>query len=200
MQNRRLAHRASLVCLAGGTVQLIYGLLAIPFGPYTENPLAWDEMLWALANVGMIGGAFGLYALGVGRPRALAASGATLAILGHLLRIVVSAVIVLRLAGEAVVVPLILLSILLMLLGMGSLGVATVLGKQLTGWQAWTPLLVPAFGLITAVVYSIDQYAHFILLGLWGLPVMLVGYVVFRHASDRGQVTLAPSPAAAATP
>ena len=200
MKNRRLAYRASLVCLEGGAIQVVYGLLAIPFGPYTENPLAWDEVLWALANVGMIGAAVGLLALDVARPRSLAVIGGALTILGHVLRIVVSALIFLRLADEAVFVPLILASILLMQLGMGSLGIATLLGKQLTGWQAWTPLLVPAFGLITVAVYSIDQFVHFILLGLWGLPVMLVGYVVFMHAGDRGRVTLAPSSGATATP
>jgi hypothetical protein len=46
-------HRARLagqVCLAGATVEIIYGLLAIPFGPYMEKTTAWgwDEMLWAV--------------------------------------------------------------------------------------------------------------------------------------------------------
>jgi hypothetical protein len=76
-----------------------------------------------------------------------------------------------------------------MLLGMGSLGIATLLGKHLTGWQAWTPLLVPAFGLITAAFYSINQFIHFILLGLWGLPWMLVGYVVFTYVPKLEKVT-----------
>jgi hypothetical protein len=59
-KDRRLAHRASLVCLAGSTVQIIYGVLAVPFGPYTEITGTWDEMLWALASgrrsVGFDGG------------------------------------------------------------------------------------------------------------------------------------------------
>lgn len=54
---------------------------------------------------------------------------------------------------------------------------------NMSGWQAWTPLLVGGFALITAVVFSINLYLHFILLGLWGLPWLLVGYVVFTHAA-----------------
>jgi hypothetical protein len=74
---------------------------------------------------------------------------------------------------------------------MGILGITTLLGKQLTGWQAWTPLLAGGFTLIPPAIYSISQFIHFILLGLWGLPWMLVGYVVFTHAAKRGQETLA---------
>ena len=137
-------------------------------------------------------------ALDVARPRAVAVLGCALAVLGHLLRIVASAMII-RGEAAAVYVPLILVSILLMLVGMGSLGITTLLGRQLTGWRAWTPLLVPAWGLMTAALYSIDSYAHFILLGLWGLPWILVGYVVFQQASDPSRATLAPSSGAASS-
>ena len=187
MKNFRLARLASLVCLTGGMIQVVYGLLAIPFGPYSQHTYGWDEVLWALANVGMIGAVLGLLALDVARPRWLAGFGGALAILGQLIRIVVSALIVLRPSWDPTA-P-ILMSILLMLLGMGLLGIATLLGKHLTGWQAWTPLLVPAFGLITAAFYSINQFIHFILLGLWGLPWMLVGYVVFTYVPKLEKVT-----------
>jgi hypothetical protein len=93
MHNLRRARLASLVCLAGGTVQIIYGLLAIRFYFY-ESGYEWAEALWAVANVGMIGGAFGLLALDVARPRWLAVIGTALSILGHLIRIVASALII----------------------------------------------------------------------------------------------------------
>jgi hypothetical protein len=54
MNNVHRAYLASVVCLAGATIQIIYGLLAIPFGPYTEMNAGWDEILWALVNVGFI--------------------------------------------------------------------------------------------------------------------------------------------------
>jgi hypothetical protein len=76
-------------------------------------------------------------------------------------------------------------SIVLVLLGMGLLGITTLLGKRLSGWQAWIPLLAAGFTVIPVSVYSIDQFLHFILLGVWGIPWMLVGYVVFTQAASR---------------
>jgi hypothetical protein len=182
------ARLASLICLAGGILQIIYGLLSIPFA-FAQNNLGWDEALWALVNVGMIAGALGLLALDVVRPRWIAMIGVTLTILGNLIRIGVAALNIVS-PSEAYV-PLILMSIFLIVLGMGILGVSTLLGKQLTGWQAWTPLLAGGFTLIPPAIYSLSQFIHFILLGLWGLPWMLVGYVVFTHAAKREQGTLA---------
>ena len=184
MKKLRLARLAGLVCLAGGVIQVIYGLFAIPFGPYASNTnFVWDEALWALANVGMIGAILGLLLLDVARPRWLAVSGGLLAILGHLIRIGASLLLVRQPTWDPTA-P-ILVSILLMLLGMAALGVAILLGKQLIGWWAWMPLLVPLFGFMTAAVYSINLYIHFILLGLWGIPWLLVGYVVLTHAAQR---------------
>jgi len=185
MRNYRFARLASLVCFAGGIIEVVYGLLAISFGPYSQHAYGWDEALWALAMVGEIGAVLGLLALDVARPRWLAGIGGTLAILGQFIRIVVSALILLRPPWDSTM-PIIL-SILLMLLGMGSLGVATLLGKQLTGWRAWMPLLVPVVGLMVAAVFSINLFLHFILLGLWGIPWLLVGYVVFTQAGKQEQ-------------
>jgi hypothetical protein len=183
MKNIRLARMASLVCFAGGIIQVVYGLFAIPFGPYSLHAYGWDEVLWALAIVGEIGAVIGLLALDVARPRWLAGIGGALAILGQLIRIVVSALIVLRPPWDSTA-PIIV-SILLMLLGFALLGTATLLGKQLIGWRAWTPLLIPVIGLMIAMVFSINLYIHFILLGLWGLPWLLVGFVVFTQAGKQ---------------
>jgi hypothetical protein len=107
------AHLAGLVCLAGGILQIIYGLLSIPFA-FAQNNLGWDEALWALINVGMIGGALGLLALDVVRPRWIAMIGATLTILGNLIRMGVAALNIVS-PSEAYV-PLILMSIFLIVL------------------------------------------------------------------------------------
>jgi hypothetical protein len=185
MTNLRVARLASLACLAGGTVQIIYGLLSIPahYGPGTDY--GWDEALWAVANAGMIGAVVGLLALDVARPRWLAVIGATLGVLGNLIRIVVSVVLIKN--PTAVVDPYILSSIGLMLMGMGALGVATLVGRQLEGWRRWTPFLVAGFALITAPTYYISLSLHFFLLGLWGVPWMLIGYAVLAHAASRRQ-------------
>jgi hypothetical protein len=182
MQRLDIAFLAAAVCLAGSAVQLVYGLLAIPF-PYAEATYGWDEILWTIANAGMIGGALGLLAIDVGRPRSVALMGGALAILGNVVRIAVSALLIVRPSGDYPM--LILISILLLVVGMGALGITTLLGKQLRGWRAWVPLLAAAFTLIPASVYSINQFVHFILLGLWGIPWMLVGYVVLTLAADR---------------
>jgi hypothetical protein len=183
LKNLRRAYLASLVCLAGGASQIIYGVLSIPFPYYDPNTYyGWDEVLWAVVGVGMIAGAFGLLALDVARPRWLAVIGAALSILGNLIRIVASALLIIAPSGADAYVPLILISIALLVLGMGALGAATLLGRQLHGWQSWTPLLAGGCALIIAPTYSINLFLHFILLGIWGIPWMLLGYVIFTHA------------------
>jgi hypothetical protein len=173
---------AGVACLAGGGVQVSYGLLAIPF-PYAESSYGWDEILWAVANVGMIAGVLGLLALDVARPRTVARLGGALAVLGNVVRIAVSALLVARPTGDYVA-P-ILVSIMLVVVGMGTVGVTTLLGRRLRGWRAWMPLLAAGFTLIPASTYSVNLFVHFILLGLWGIPWMLVGYVVLTSAADR---------------
>lgn len=203
MGNRHVAYRASLISLAGGTIQFVYGLLAILF-PYPEILASRFELLFALANVGMIGGIVGLLALDVARPRALGVGGGALAILGHVIRIALSVSLMLRPVSpgeDAKVDAAIPASITLMFLGIGLLGIATLRGKRLTGWQAWAPLLVLAAGIITGATFSIDKFVHFILLGLFSaLPWLLVGSIVFRQASTRDEVAPASASGSTATP
>ncbi len=180
-------HLAGLVCVVGGVLQIIYGLLSVPFA-FAQNNLGWDEALWGLVTVGMIAGALGLLRLGIARPRWMAPLGATLTILGCLIRL--GEIPFNILSPSDVYVPFILTSAFLIILGMGILGIATLLGKQLSGWQAWTPLLAGVFPLIPLAVYEISQVIHFLLLGLWGLPWILVGYVVLTHAAKQKQTML----------
>jgi hypothetical protein len=189
MNNLRRAFLASLVALSGGAVQIIYGLLAIWF-PYAYQFYGWDEALWALANVGMIGGVLGVSFLDVGRPRWLARMGAALSVLGNLLRIIVSVLLIVAPAQGDAYVPFVLFSILLVVLGLLMLGVATLRGRQLQSWQAWLSLVIAGciFGIVPT--YDGNRYLHFILLGLWGLPWMLLGYVVFTQAANRHQPML----------
>jgi hypothetical protein len=188
MNNLRRAYLASLVCLAGGAIQIMYGLLAMWF-PYGNQFYGWDETLWALANVGMIGGVLSLIFLDVGRPRWLARLGAALSVLGNLLRIIASVLLIVAPAQADAYLPFVLLSILLVVLGLLVLGVTTLRGRQVQGWQAWLPLVIAGciFGIVPT--YDGNRYLHFILLGLWGLPWMLLGYVVFTHAAARQQAT-----------
>lgn len=196
MKNLRFGRSLGIVCIVGAAVQIIYGLLSIPFPFYDPNTYyGWDEALWAVANIGMIGGALGLLALDAGRPRWLAAIGAALSVLGNLMRIVASVLLITAPANADSYVPLILSSILLMVFGMGMLGVSTLLGRQLRGWQAWMPLLAGACPLVILPTYAINLPLHFILLGLWGIPWLLVGYVVFSFATKQEPTVLGKAPA-----
>jgi hypothetical protein len=169
------AYLGGVVCLVGGAVQVIYGMLAIPF-PYAESNYGWDEILWAAANIGMIGGVLGLLALHVARPPRVAQAAGALVILGNLIRIAVAALLIARPSGDYV--GPILISILLVIIGMGTVGLTTLLAHQWRGWRSWTPLLAAGFTLVPASIYSINLYAHYILLGVWGIAWMLVGCAV----------------------
>jgi hypothetical protein len=74
-----------MICLAGSAIQILYGALAVLF-PYPAITGSLYEALWALANIGMIGGTIGWLALDLARPRWLAGLGGGLAVLGHLIR------------------------------------------------------------------------------------------------------------------
>lgn len=185
VKNSRRARRAGLVCLAGASLQVLYGLLAVLF-PYPAIAESGFEILWGLANVGMIAGVVGWLSLDVARPRRVAVIGGGLAILGYLLRIGVSVVLLLN--PDAAVDAVIVVTILLMFAGMGVVAVGTLLGRQMSGWQAWVPLLTVAAGLIAATFYSIDKVIHFIVLGLlWGLAWMLLGYLVWNRAAESAE-------------
>lgn len=184
MSHPQRVYLASLVSLVGGAVQIVYGLLAILF-PYGERFYGWDEALWAAANIGMIGGVLGLLSLDVARPRWLARLGAGISVLGSLIRIVVSVLLIAAPAGADAYVPFLLLSILLIVLGLVTLGIATLLGRQLRGWRAWLPIAIAACVFVIMPTYDSNRYLHFILLGLWGIPWGLLGYVVRTHAAEQ---------------
>jgi hypothetical protein len=164
----RITRYAALVCLAGAALQVTCGAVAAPASyPAIVEPRY--ELLWALATAGMAAGVVGWLALDLSRPRWIALVGGGLAILGYLIRFAISVVLILR-PSAAVEAPIVG-SILLIFLGLGMVGIGTLLARRLTGWRAWEPLLALAAGLVTAPVYSIDKHVHFVLLGLlWAPP------------------------------
>ena len=183
------AKRAGWIAIIGGCFQLVYGLLSIFFPYSSDTYYGWDEALWIVACIGMAGAIIGMLVLDAGRPGWLAWGGGIVATVGVLIRIIASILIITRSAWDPL--PLILLSILLMLGGMLALGIALVRGDKINGWQAWTPILVAAFGFVTAGLFSVSLFIHFILLGLWGLCWMLVGFVAKSYASGEATSNLA---------
>ena len=170
------------VALTGAILQVVYGLLACvwTYPRITGQPF---EAVWGLATLGMIANVLTWLAIGVARPRRLAATGGALAIAGFAARFVISAVIVAdprintSTTSVAVAIPV---TIVLMFSGLALLGIATRRARRLDGTAAWAPLLVLAGGLVAAPFYSFDRRVHFILLGLlWGsawLHMALIGY------------------------
>lgn len=180
---RAAARRASLVGLAGAALQVGYGLLAVAF-PYPAIIDPQWELLWAVASAGMLAGVVGWYALDVARPRSIATISAGLAIVGLLIRIGISVLLVLR-PSSSVDGPIVA-TILMAFSGLTVLWIGTLVGRRLTGWQAWAPAFVVAVGLGAAAMYSVDRILHFIMLGLgWGPAWMLLSYVVYRQATQR---------------
>jgi hypothetical protein len=175
-----IARPAGLVCIAGASVQVAYGLLAVAF-PYPATAGPGFEALWGIANVGMIGGVVGLLALDAGRPRRLALVGGGIAILGNIVRIGAAALDVGNpsRSSDAVIIA----SVPLMFVGMAVLSATILRGGRLVGWQKWIPALVTAIALVAAGFYSVDKVIHFILLGLlWGAGWLAIGALVVRQA------------------
>lgn len=115
------------IALAGAVLQVVYGLLACVwrYPRITGQPF---EAIWGLATLGMIANVLTWLAIGVARPRRLAAAGGVLAIAGFAARFVISVVIVADphidtgTASVAVAIPV---TIVLMFSGLALLGAAT---------------------------------------------------------------------------
>jgi hypothetical protein len=180
MNQSQLVRSASSIGMAGAAGQVLYGAVAV-FFPYPTITDSGFEVLWALANIGMVAGIVSWLALDVAQPRSAALLGGGLAILGHVIRIAVSGW--LTASPKASVDMVVVGTIVLMFGGMGILGICTLRARRLVGWSRWAPLLVLAAGLVAAPFYSIDKLVHFILLGLlWGPAWLFLSYVAHEHA------------------
>src|SRR5215212_11831344 len=85
----RAARRLAAVAMAGGALQLVYGVLAVVW-PYPQIIVPALELVWGLVNLGMVAGIVAWLAIDVARPRWLALIGGGVAIVGHLVRLAVS--------------------------------------------------------------------------------------------------------------
>jgi len=153
--------------MAGGALQLVYGVLAVVW-PYPQIIVPALELVWGLVNLGMVAGIVAWLAIDVARPRWLALIGGGVAIVGHLVRLAVSIWIgVQPNANLDSVNTMIVASIVMMFGGMALLAIGTAVGRRLPGLGRWAPGLVLATGLMTAAFYSLDKVTHFVLLGLF---------------------------------
>jgi len=169
----------AFIAISGAIVQLAYGILAIAF-PWPEIVSPGGEGLWIAANAGMLAGYVG-WALVVARSRTVTV-GVVVAGIGFTLRIVAAIVTIVSPAAD--VLPLVLGSIALTLLGVVvvSVGTVGVIGGR--RWEAWVPTIAVLVELGLASMYTVDTPLHFVLLGLlWGVVSLVIALVVARHGS-----------------
>src|SRR6266699_1573346 len=130
-----------LLCLIGGILQLSDTPLDLWWSTPTSPVHAVAQGIWGIANLALIGGPIGIIARRFASPGWLAMAGVSVTILGNLSQTsgMICYLFLPHSAGGQVLTPL---GGILITLGMVVLGRATLLGKKLSGWQAWTPLLV----------------------------------------------------------
>jgi hypothetical protein len=181
----RAARRLGALAMAGATLQLIYGVLAVVW-PYPHITATALDLVWGLVNLGMVAGILAWLAIDVVRPRWLALIGGGVAIVGHLIRFAVSIWATIEPnANLDSINTMIVASIVMMFGGIALLAIGTAVGRRLSGLGRWAPGLVLATGMITAAFYSVDKVTHFVLLGLlWGAAWMLLAYVAHRQTTE----------------
>lgn len=175
---------AGVACLIGGFFQIIdAGIALLPDG--ATSPLA--DIVWALAGLGVIAGTLGFLALRVARPGWLAIVGAGLSLAGILTQIAGVLYLAFFPHADQVITPI---GSGLLTLGMTGLGIATLLGRKFPGWQAWTPLCVGLYFVAQLVAIQIPfvfsrggQLPFYPAVFLWGIPWMLLGYVIFSQSA-----------------
>ncbi len=181
-RHRRVTRVLGSTAVVGALAMIGYGMLAVLF-PYPRIAQGISfELVWVVANVGVIAGIAGWAMTSGARPRTLALAGAGLAVLGHAARIVVG----LWSVGpwpvsEADATWAIVATIPPAFLGMILLGIATLVGRGPRDPQAWVPLVTVAAGLVAASLYGTNTVAHFIVLGVgWGTAWLLLGLALRR--------------------
>ncbi|GCF08518.1 hypothetical protein [Dictyobacter arantiisoli] len=184
-----------LLCLIGGILQLSDVPLDLWWSAPTSPLHAVARLIWAIANLALIGGPIGIIARRFASPGWLAMAGAGVSILGTLSQ--ASGMIFYLLlpnsgAGQALTPP----GGILIALGMVALGRATLLGKKVSGWQAWTPLLVGLYFIAQLILIQIPFFlskGHLVfapLVDLCGLFWVLLGVVIVRSEVVPIQVPL----------
>jgi hypothetical protein len=185
-----------VLCLIGGILQVSATPLDLWWSAPTSPVHGVAHLIWAIASLAIIGGPIGIIARRFVSPGLLAIAGVGVAIpgmLGHAGGMISYLVSPNSGAGQ-VLTPL---GALLIALGMVFLGIATLLGKKLSSWQAWTPLLV---GLYFIAQLAAIQIPFFLskghstfapLVDLWGLVWILLGAVIVWPESVPAQAPLA---------
>jgi len=188
-------------CLVGGVLLIVDAvLLLLLFGTQIGKDVPADDLLFLVLNICLMGGPLGLLAqraFGEGAMGILGKTGVVVTLLGQLCYIAGMSYLLLYPAQAYnhanPLINLTPLAALLSTLGMLLAGIATLRGKQLRGWPAFAPLLVPigfVLNVVLQVTYSLVTGPHPspllpILFFCWGPAWILVGYALQSSATGK---------------
>ncbi|GHO93140.1 hypothetical protein KSF_031880 [Reticulibacter mediterranei] len=185
-----------LLCLLGGILQLSDTPLDLWWSAPTSPVHAAARLIWAIANFALIGGPIGIIAYRFVSPGWLTIAGAGVSIAGMLSQAsgMISYLVFPNSSAGQILTPS---GGILIALGMVVLGSAALLRKKLSGWQAWTPLLVGLYFIVQLAFIQIPFFlskGHLIfapLVDLWGFFWILLGVVIVWSESVSARVPLA---------
>lgn len=185
-----------VLCLIGGILQVSDTPLDLWWSAPTSPVHAVARLIWAIANLALIGGPIGIIARRFVSPGWLAMAGGGVAILGMLSQaggMISYLVFPNSGAGQVLTPP----GGILIALGMVVLGIAALLGKKLPGRQASVPLLVGLYFIAQLTLIQIPFFlrkGHLVfapLVDLWGLFWILLGVMIVWSEAVPAQASLA---------
>jgi hypothetical protein len=195
-------------CLVGGILEIVDGILyLLAFGVQTSKDAPILALLLLVANICLIGGPLGLLArraFGSGVTGIIGKTGVGVTLVGQLCYIVGAVSIILSPAQEFTAHSFISIFLpagaMLSTLGMLLAGIATLRGKQLRGWLAFAPLLIPIAMMLNAVSQAVffsvtGPHANplaTIILFCFGPMWVLVGYTIQASAVSPSAATTTP--------
>jgi hypothetical protein len=148
-------------------------------------------VILCVASVCMAGGSMGLLALnaaGTGRVKSLGVAGAVITLLG-LASYITGSLYLYSFPDRAFKQLFTPGGSFLLTLGMLLLGIAALKARKLRGWRAATPLLVSLyfplqFPLQSLLFLGKGRGPNPILLGVWGIFWLLLGYAIWSSARE----------------
>ncbi len=182
-------------CLVGGILEIGSGLLyLLLFGVQASKDTPAFELLFLVANICLMGGPLGLLvrrAFGEGATGILGKTGVVITLLGQV-SYIVGAISLILYPAQLPTQHFTPAGAGLSTLGMLLVGIATLTGQQLRGWQAFAPLLIPIAMVLNVglqLVYFLATGPHptplaSIILFSFGPMWVLVGYAIQSSATD----------------
>lgn len=179
------------ICLVCGTLVAIAGFLLdsqVTGAVQADTAIArFANGLFGVAVLGLMGGVLGLWSLRVGGSGWLPQTATVVALVGLLLWTIGGLYLTTNASADQVFTPA---GGLISSIGMIMLGIAVIRARVLNDWRKFVPLLVGGWFFVQLplqVIFFIGvrgSPSYTILLGVFGVLWVLVGYVVRSYASE----------------